>query len=313
MVVVPKDEGVRYTIDSWEHAGAALSPAYRTGEVSIETSRGRNVGSAEVDLVDLPWEALGFFGIAPLRRTAGLLCFEAGGKVGRPSKADVLTLADGWILSGGMDEETAADYVTGEELAEDEADLGRIGRPQPAVDPDVVRAMQARIDELESMVKQPGTSAEKTSATVGATPKAPGLFSTPLKKKELTEEDWKKLQLIAGPAPPRVGTVETRRTAVAPPVRLQEDLFAMVDREAEDMADLSKTMEEATSSIQDPIQRLLAAQLQQNQILLQKLVGSRPSDPVLGALAGSDSGSASGSSGEGVKGCIARDAFVRAV
>lgn len=312
MIVVPKDDAVRYTVDNWEHAGSPLSPAYRTGEITIENSRGRSLGQGEVDLVDLPWEALSFLGFAPARRGAGLQCFETGGQVGRPSKSDVLTLADGWILSGGMDEDTAADYVTGEELGEDEM-LGQTGQRQPAVDPDVVKAMQARIDELESMVKLAALPVPKASAAAGATPKAPGLFSTPQRKKELSEEDWKKLQIIAGPPPPRVGSVETRRTSVTAPVRLQEDLFAMVDREAEDIADLSKTMEEATSNIQDPMQRLLAAQLQQNQILLQRLVGSKPSDPVLGALAGSDNASGSGSSGGGVKGCIARDAFVRAV
>ena len=317
MIVVPKDDVVRFAIDSWEHAGSPLSPAYHTGEISIENSRGRSLGRAEVDLVDLPWEALGFIGVAPARKVSGYQGFEVGGQAGRPHKADVLALADGWIISGGMDEDTAADYVTGEELADEELELlEQAATPNPkqsAVDRDVVKAMQARIDELESMVKTPSQSVPKLPGATGASAKAPGLFSTPQRKKELTDEDWKKLQVIAGPPPPRVGSVETRRSSVTAPVKLQEDLFAMVDREAEDLADLNKTMEEATSGIQDPIQKLLAAQLQQNQLLLQKLVGARPSDPVLGALAGPDNASGSNSSGGGVKGCIARDAFVRTV
>ena len=314
MIAVPKDDTVRFTIDSWDHSGTPLSPAYHTGEVGLENTRGRHLGRIEVDLVDLPWEALGYLGVAPARRVAGLQGFELNGQPGRPVKADVTALADGWIISGGMDEETAADYVTGEELDEEEVELlpSTAGPKQPAVDRDVVKAMQARIDELESMVKSPTPAVPKVSTTVGATAKAPGLFSTPQRKKELTDEDWKKLQTIAGPPPPRVGSVETRRSTVTAPVRLQEDLFAMVEREAEDITDLNKTMEEATANIQDPIQRMLAAQLQQNQILLQKLVGSRPSDPVLGALAGPDNASGSNSGG-GVKGCIARDVFLRAV
>jgi len=53
------------------------------------------------------------------------------------------------------------------------------------------------------------------------------------------------------------------------------------------------------------------AQLQQNQILLQKLVQPRHHDPVLSAL---DGGSASGGgSGSGVRGCMARDVFVRSM
>ena len=314
MIVVPKDDGVRYTIDNWEHAGSPLSPAYRTGEITIENSTGSELGAGRSGFGRPALGGLKFPWVCSSKTWCRqAFSFETGGQVGRPSKPDVLALADGWILSGGMDEDTAADYVTGEELEEDEM-LGQTGQRQPAVDPDVVKAMQARIDELESMVKPAVLPAPKASAAAGATPtKAPGLFSAPQRKKELSEEDWKKLQIIAGPPPPRVGSVETRRTSVTAPVRLQEDLFAMADREAEDIADLSKTMEEATSNIQDPMQRLLAAQLQQNQILLQRLVGSKPSDPVLGALAGSDNASGSGSSGGGVKGCIARDAFVRAV
>ena len=53
-------------------------------------------------------------------------------------------------------------------------------------------------------------------------------------------------------------------------------------------------------------------QMQQNQVLLQKLVGNKSSDPVLGALQGGGLDSGSGSS-SGVKGCMAREAFLRAV
>lgn len=48
----------------------------------------------------------------------------------------------------------------------------------------------------------------------------------------------------------------------------------------------------------------------QNQLLLQKLLGNKHSDPVMASLAG-DSGSASSSSG--VKGCMAREAYVKVI
>lgn len=58
------------------------------------------------------------------------------------------------------------------------------------------------------------------------------------------------------------------------------------------------------------LEKLLAVQLQQNHLLLQKLVGQRSTDPVLGALSGSDN---AGGSSSGVKGCVAREAFVKAM
>lgn len=63
----------------------------------------------------------------------------------------------------------------------------------------------------------------------------------------------------------------------------------------------------------DPVQSMLLASLQQNQILLQKLVGNRTNDPVLKALGGGGSDSASAASSSGVRGCLARDVFIRAV
>ena len=58
----------------------------------------------------------------------------------------------------------------------------------------------------------------------------------------------------------------------------------------------------------DPMQRMLALQLP-NQMLLKRLL-PKSQDPVLGALSGSDSGSGGSSN---IKGCLAREAFQRAI
>lgn len=59
------------------------------------------------------------------------------------------------------------------------------------------------------------------------------------------------------------------------------------------------------------MQQLMVSQLQQNQILLQKLVAPRHSDPMISLL---DGGAASGSGGNsGIRGCLARDAFVKSM
>ena len=59
------------------------------------------------------------------------------------------------------------------------------------------------------------------------------------------------------------------------------------------------------------LHQVMLAQLQQNQILLERLTTPKHTDPVLGALAGGSDGSSSSSSG--VKGMIAREAFVKAI
>lgn len=60
----------------------------------------------------------------------------------------------------------------------------------------------------------------------------------------------------------------------------------------------------------DAFQQVLLNQLQQNALLLKKFVAPKHADPIVGLLSGSDSGSAS-AGGYSVKGCLARDAFVR--
>ena len=313
MVVVPHHPAIRGTVDGWSEHGDPLSPAFHESVIGLETSRGRQIGEANLDLVDFPWGAAPYFWHASgTRRESKILGFEVLGAVGKPNKGSTYAAAEAWIATGGMDEETAADYVTGEELEPDrpveEASTG-------PVDQDVVAALQARIQELEQMV-QPRNS-------VGASPKqfgggvfpevvthhakAPALFNTPGRRSELSKGDWNKLQQLAGPPPPKVGRQETRRLAVPLPTAEQDDAFLLEDREAEETGTLEETQELQAAG---PLEQLLAAQLKQNHLLLRKLVGQKASDPVLGALSGSDNAAGSSS---GVKGCMARDAFVRSL
>jgi len=62
----------------------------------------------------------------------------------------------------------------------------------------------------------------------------------------------------------------------------------------------------------DPAQQLMFLQMQQNAVLLQKLV-TKHSDPVLGALSGGSASDSGGGSSSGVKGCLAREVLLRAV
>ena len=86
-------------------------------------------------------------------------------------------------------------------------------------------------------------------------------------------------------------------------------MLAMMEKEVEDAEQVEASG--ALDALQggDPFKRMMWAQLQQSQLLLQKLIAPRHSDPVLGALDGGGSGG--GSSSSEVRGCLARDIFIQ--
>lgn len=80
-----------------------------------------------------------------------------------------------------------------------------------------------------------------------------------------------------------------------------------VAAEAVDSDELNVLME----SMSDPLHKLLALQLRQNQQLLARVVPKQPSDAIASALAGPANEFAASSSG--VKGCTAREAYLKQV
>ena len=123
-------------------------------------------------------------------------------------------------------------------------------------------------------------------------------------------------RLLQGPHLPELHQQSIDDRLPPPAVQSQESLYVDLEREAveEDLGHQVDPLQLlAQDPSADPIQSMLLASLQQNQILLQKLVGSRTNDPVLKALGGGGSDSASAGSSSGVRGCLARDVFIRAV
>ena len=119
-----------------------------------------------------------------------------------------------------------------------------------------------------------------------------------------------KLHQLAGSPPPRVGKQEASR-AQRPKSMAFDHVLADVEKEADEM----QTGEEGLDLLAqdgDALSKVMMGQLRQNQLLLQKLLGPKFQDPVLGALS-SSTGSDSASAASGVKGCLARDAFIRAM
>lgn len=215
-----------------------------------------------------------------------------------------------------MDEDTAQEYLTGEDLGPDES-FGAAGAQAASIAEGSdggsaeKRALLARIAALESQLQDrstvPAMSPAPKPLTAAGASKAPMLFGA--QPAVLDDQQWGRLQRLAGAPPPRAGQVEQRRLAVGPATTYRDNALLGLEREAEEDQQLDALAPPLAASSQDPLHQILAAQLQQNQLLLQRMA-PRHSDPVLGALAGSDNGSGSGGN---VKGCLARETFQRTI
>ena len=282
-------------------------------EVELETPRGRPLGPSAAMLVDVPAEMISHFCNSTAARTKGMvpsntIQFLVERTMARPTKASVFAQADTWITSS-MDPETAQEYLTGEEELE------------PAEDPAVANGQQgdvsehqARVRELELLLHQQGRNAVAPQQATAASPaaiarsKAPPLFNT-ASPSGMTTAEWSRLQQLAGSPPPRVPAAEQRRSNVLPTVAEQDNLLAQLEKEAEDPGQVEQNLGATEVSGSTSLHRVMLAHLQQNQLLLERLSTPKHQDPVLGALTGGNESGSSSSSG--VKGMLAREAFVK--
>ena len=316
MVIMPFDEEVKSIIEVMgsEHE---IAPLFHAGQVECETTRGKNMGTFPCLLVDFPWEMVEHFVAGSSAKSGDMkdlraLQFAGTGTLLRAGKDSSFQLASAWIGSH-MPEEVAQDYLTGEEQdeREDEEELQE-APPNGAPLPSQVSALQQRIKELEAQLNQDPSAAVQLHPKLGVSSKAPPLFGPAAPTSSLSAQDWNRLQRLAGP-PPKMHASEMRRPAPGVNTTAAENIYAGLDREAEEAGPVNQQLEllGQIDANADPLHKLMFAQLQQNQILLQKLVQPRHHDPVLSAL---DGGSASGGgSGSGVRGCMAREVFVRSM
>ena len=319
MLAIPNSEEVQTSIAQLADLGEG-EPAFTTSEVEVESSRQRALGSATVGLVDLPWELVGYFSKPAASRNAlprgvQVIQLKVNRSIARPVRASLLEAADAWIGSAVMEADTAQEYLTGEEWldspdnAQDQPDPP--SAPDGTASPAVVQNLLARIAELEAQLKTPVVS------SVGVPPRQPGPGPTkasplvPLDQGQtLSAQEWDRIKKLAGAPPPRVGSAEQRRATVTDQTGLMDQALALQEKEAEEDPVGSDAFVALVAASKDPLQQMLAMQLQ-NQMLLKKLV-PKQTDPVLGALSGSGSDSASGG-GSNVKGCLAREAYLKAV
>ena len=294
--------------------------------VPVLGTRQRVLGQADALLADLPWSAAAFLIRqsalrGALLRQSVLVGFTVDGERGRAQPKGALDAALGWINSG-MEDEAAQEYFTaGEEAvvpspshADQPPDLD--GEPMEESE-----VLKARIHELEAQLlaarrpvqsvptaKAFGKGEQSVLSAAEHFGKTPGLFQ-PGRAADLDQADLQKLQAMIGSPPPRVGKHEQRRQIPqGSMVPFQDALLSEVEKEVAEAEPVDQMLGAQTSD-GAVMTQMLMTQLQQNALLLQRLVG-KSADPVMGALSGPDSGSGSG--GSGVKGCIAREAYCKA-
>ena len=317
MVACPCVDEVPTFLDAVNGGGDGDGILHRV-ELDLVTNRGRALGSAEGYLLDLPWSFLQHMQKAPKSGPPQfeVVQFAFGDTVAKPSPRSARAAADQWIIQE-MEEATAQEYFTGEETAEEagEPELVPDGVPDQPDDPaGELAALQQRVQELQRQMGQAprgGDQPPRPVPDVVITPaKARPLFQGARMQTELNQGDWARLQQIAGPPPTRgnrAGVGTNQQLPQAEATATKNNLLLELEREAVDHTETDPQLALQVSGA-STLEQLLMTQVQQNTLLLQRLVGGRPTDPLLAALSGSDSGSGSSS---GVKGCVAREAYLK--
>ena len=145
MVALPDIEEVVQSVRDLEDEVNEAFVAVYPSEVELETVRGRRLGLGSCILADFSWSLVGH----PLRSASAfeVLRFALEGTACRPRRSSVAAAADAWIHEV-MDDDTAADYVTGESehqpAAGEELELDANGGGE-----DEVSELRRRIAELE--------------------------------------------------------------------------------------------------------------------------------------------------------------------
>ncbi|OLQ14911.1 hypothetical protein AK812_SmicGene904 [Symbiodinium microadriaticum] len=287
MVMLPDLEAVRARLDALVNEDGESIPLQRRDQVQAETVRGRQLGPGRVILADFPWSGCEFF-VKPtaLRgmtdRASRVLTLSVGDVVARPSAADAQDTAGRWIDQ--LDPDTVQEYWASandggaeeEEAPDEEAPLAP---PHPAL---LARTLPAG---------QSGQTRRPFQTSRG-----------------LSTAELDRLMSPAGGPPARTGTLERHRAPPNPPseggLHLEAEFGALPPAEVQDSA---AELMDSTSTLQT----LLLAQMRQNAVLLEKLVSGKHGDGIQEALAGA--GGSGSESSSGIKGHLAREAFVKQV
>lgn len=307
MVVFPFLEEIVNYLDGWTDSDGTSLVLTSVVEVELETSRGRNFAKGSVLLADFPWDLLAYFRRPPTSRSSDLgdiLRFKQQNTVLRPKASSTWEAAEQWINSQASDEAQFLEYVTAAEEDEEvevQPELGprtALGGADPVDQSDIIQQLQARLLELE---------AKTMTVQAKAAPATPSrnLFNNP-PAGNLDTATWARLQAAAGQPPPRLGRFEAGTRAGQPRVPIAQNNFLEAEAEAEAID--KDEFASLAASMTDPMQKLMAMQLKQNQDLLSRIV-PKPQDSITSALSGM--ASEGGNSSTGVRGCTAREAYLK--
>lgn len=309
MVCLPDFPEVSDFLQQQEHPTeeAEAAVALFGVDVEAETARGRALGrQVPCLLADVLWPLSHLFVRANALRSSSieLLKFMVDDVVCRPRRDDLLAAVESWIHDN-MDEDTAADYVTGEEEPEmipEEVD--------GATAEEDVLVLQRRVAELEARLALSPAATVRGRGHYPATPPRPQiprgvLFGPNAPTPTTAAQSLEHLKQLAGSAPMRLGAHE-KAVREGRSAQFLETAQQEASLEATGATELDEAMPELEEALTDPLQKLMYLQMRQLSILTKQQQEKR-TDPLHAALGG---GEASGGS-SGVKGCLARDAFVR--
>ena len=304
MVLVPGDAEVA---DFFEMAGPFDFYAHHQTSVQMENARGRALGTVDAVLVDCPWSALQFFKRASsLRGEAALarLKFVHDGVTCRPSREGALFAAEAWIAET-MDEEAAGEYMSCEEAIVVEAEAATAADPGQVHS---VEQLQAHIQDLEVQL---ASLAQQRAAPAIHPPSQPahGLLGAMPKAAGVPAQTMERLRSLAGAGPPRLGGHERRDRALGLTPN-EGDAFETFQQEQElGATDGDELAQLTVDAFPDPMQKLLFLPMQQVTLLQKQVAARQPQDAIHAALSSGNENP--GSSSSGIKGCLAREAFLK--
>ena len=259
-------------------------------------------------IVDCPWAALQFFKRSSALRgeaAASLLKFVHEGITCRPSRDGAYFAADAWI-SENMEEEAAGDYVTCEEAEEAErvaVETDGAGQLQS------VEQLQAHVQALEMQLTALA-SARAIPAVEASHPRpAQGLLGSFPKAAGIPAQTMERLRDLAGAGPARLGGHERRGRPLGLTHTGEEPCETLLQEQELEAGDGEELAELTAEAFTDPMQKLLFLQMQHMTLLQKQISARQPQDAIHAALSsGSDSAANSSS---GIKGCLAREAFLK--
>ena len=306
MGILPNIQEVQSVLESLGDREENAAVFHKEIRLAVEDSRGRKFGQASVIIADFNKECCPAFRRGPALRGrlgAEFLRLKVEETVARPSSRAAWLASEEWI-SEMAEDESMYEYITAAEEVQPVADGDLDGEDGGSAE--IVAQLQARILELENAQRSSAASHPAPRVTIfpepsQRSPQPTQLFGTPgVPSGGLDASTVNKLKSLAGPPPSRLTGLEGIRPKAPPTIK--QDAFAEQQAEAVEATELEQVLDQTT----DPLQKILALQMRQTAALVQKLV-KPPVDPITGAL-GNESGSSSSS---GVRGCVARDAFIR--